>query len=141
MKQKIDQNNLESAMNVEHINPFIESVSELFESMLECSVSAGETEISKDKQDSPDIIGLIGLSGTAKGIIALKFPPETALKVISKMVGMKFRSIDPTVIDGVGELINIIAGNAKKKFQGHSISLSLPTVVRGSIYKLQEYEV
>jgi len=36
----------------------------------------------------------------------------------------------------MGELVNIIAGSAKTKFEGHSISLSLPTVIRGSIYKL-----
>jgi chemotaxis protein CheX len=125
-------------MKAQHINPFIDSVSELFESMLDCPAHAGKIGLSDDKQeDDPYIIGLIGLSGTAKGIISIKLPEETARKVIGRMVGMEFDEVDSTVIDGVGELVNIIAGNAKSKFEGHSISLSLPSVVRGNLYKLQ----
>ena len=123
-------------MRAENINPFIESVAETFESMLECSFEAGDPVLNEDAEGTPDIIGVIGLSGTAQGIVALKLPVKTALAVIGKMIGVEIRGIDSSIIDGVGELVNIIAGNAKAKFEGHAISLSLPTVVRGSIYKL-----
>ena len=36
----------------------------------------------------------------------------------------------------IGIRLIIIAGNAKVKFRGQRISLSLPTVVRGNMYKL-----
>lgn len=123
-------------MKADNINPFIESVAETFENMLECSVETAGPVLSEDSEGSPDIIGVIGLSGTAQGIVALKLPVKTALTVIGKMIGVEIRGIDSSIIDGVGELVNIIAGNAKAKFKGHAISLSLPTVVRGSIYKL-----
>ncbi|MCP4633804.1 MAG: hypothetical protein GY855_12830 [candidate division Zixibacteria bacterium] len=124
-------------MKAEYINPFVESVKELFGSMLDCHVVPGKMEVSGDDEGDPVIIGLIGLSGTGQGIIAIKLPIKTALSIVGKLVGMKFDKVDSTVIDGVGELVNIIAGNAKTKFQGHKISLSLPTVVRGNIFKLQ----
>ncbi len=123
-------------MKAENINPFIESVSETFENMLECSVEAGGPIPNEEAEGTPDIIGVIGLSGTAQGIVALKLPVKTALTVIGKMIGVEITSIDSSIIDGVGELVNIIAGNAKAKYEGQAISLSLPTVVRGSIYKL-----
>jgi len=123
-------------MKAENINPFIESVAETFENMLECSVQAGGPILNEDAEGTPDIIGVIGLSGTAQGIVALKLPVKTALAIIGRMIGTELRSIDSSIIDGVGELVNIVAGNAKAKFKGHAISLSLPTVVRGSIYKL-----
>ena len=123
-------------MKVEHINPFIASVIETFENMLACQVKVGKPIVTRDDDGSDDIIGVIGMTGTSKGIVAVKFPVPTALKSVGKMVGMEFKNIDPSIIDGVGELINIIAGNAKVKFQGQRISLSLPTVVRGNMYKL-----
>jgi chemotaxis protein CheX len=123
-------------MKAENINPFIESVSEVFRNMLENTVETGEPTVDMEDEGVPDIIGVIGLSGTAQGIVALRLPVKTALAVVGKMVGSEFRGVDSSIIDGVGELVNIIAGNAKAKFKGHSISLSLPTVVRGSIYKL-----
>jgi chemotaxis protein CheX len=123
-------------MKAENINPFIESVAETFENMLETTIETGAPVLNDDTKGTPDIIGVIGLSGTAQGIVALKLPVKTALNVVGKMVGMEFRGVDSSIIDGVGELVNIIAGNAKAKFEGHAISLSLPTVVRGSIYRL-----
>jgi len=123
-------------MKVESINPFIESVIETFKNMVDCPVKVGKPIVTKDDDDSDDIIGVIGMTGTSKGIVAVKFPVQTALKSVGKMVGMEFKKIDPSIIDGVGELINIIAGNAKVKFEGQRISLSLPTVVRGNMYKL-----
>jgi chemotaxis protein CheX len=123
-------------MRAEHINPFIESVRETFESMLESSVAAGKPLLPRQEGQENEIIGMIGLSGTAQGMVALKFPERTALNAVSRMVGMEYTKIDPSIIDGVGELINIIAGNAKTKFQGQRIFLSLPTVVKGSICHL-----
>jgi chemotaxis protein CheX len=123
-------------MKAENINPFIESVEETFENMLDCAVESQNPILDEEAQGAPDIIGVVGLSGTAQGIVALKLPVKTALAAVGKMVGMEFRGVDSSIIDGVGELVNIIAGNAKAKFRGQSISLSLPTVVRGSIYRI-----
>ncbi|MDD4050912.1 MAG: chemotaxis protein CheX [candidate division Zixibacteria bacterium] len=123
-------------MNVENINPFIESVADVFANMLDCEVETGDPEVNTEEHGTPDIIGVIGLSGTAQGIVALRLPIKTALRMVGRMVGTEFRTVDSSIIDGVGELVNIIAGGAKAKFEGHTISLSLPSVVRGSIYRL-----
>lgn len=123
-------------MNVEHINPFILSVTETFQSMMDCEVTHGKPFPTEDDGQSDNIIGIIGLSGTAQGNLAIKFPAETAKAVVGSLVGTDFTVIDSSVVDGVGELVNIIAGNAKVKFQNHKISISLPTVLRGGIHKL-----
>ena len=123
-------------MKVEYINPFIQSVQETFHSMMDCKVSHGKPFPTKDDGLSDNLIGIIGLSGTAQGNIAIKFPAETAKTIVGGLVGADFKEINSSVVDGVGELVNIIAGNAKAKIQGHRISISLPTVFRGGIHKL-----
>ncbi len=125
-------------MKAENINPFLEAVSETFENMLGCSVTTGEPSVDNEpeSQNTADIIGLIGLSGTAQGIVAIRFPVTTALRVVGTMIGTEFKGVDSSIIDGVGELVNIIAGSAKTKLEGHKIALSLPSVLRGSLCRL-----
>jgi len=130
-------------VKAEYINPFIESVSEVFENMLECTPEMGRARVAANEQEPSDLVGIIGLSGTAQCTVAIRLPLPTALAIVGKMVGAKLESDDSAISDGVGELVNIIAGNAKAKLAGHSLSLSLPTVIRGSILKsskLQGFE-
>lgn len=123
-------------MKPEDIKPFVDSVNELFENMLDCKITAGSPGLAQKDNDESYLIGVIGLSGTVQGITVLTLPIETALAMIGRMVGAKFDEVDESIIDGVGELVNMIAGNAKAKLEGHSIDLSLPTVVRGTFYKV-----
>lgn len=123
-------------MNAADINPFINSVHELFENMLDCKITTGHPGLAEKDSTDSFLIGVIGLSGTVQGIVALTLPVNTALNMIGHMVGAKFEKVDASIIDGVGELVNMIAGSAKTKFENHSINLSLPTVVRGTIYNV-----
>jgi chemotaxis protein CheX len=118
------------------IIPFVEAIHEFFESMLGCKVQEGKPAPAHMSAPTSDLIGVIGLSGTAQGIVAMRLSEPTALAIISRMVGSPFHEVDSAIIDGVGELVNIIAGSAKGKFMGHNISISLPIVVRGDICKL-----
>lgn len=126
-------------MKVEYINPFIESVYELFSTMLGTSVNRGDVGLSRGAGNPRDIMALIGLSGPARGTVAISFPTDTALKMVSKLIGTEIRVVDDTVSDGVAEIVNIVAGNAKAKMTAGGsavIDLSLPTVVRGNSYNV-----
>jgi chemotaxis protein CheX len=87
-----------------------------------------------------DITGLIGLSGPARGTVAVSFPVKTALAVSNRFLGTETRVMDDSVADVIAEMVNIIAGSAKARFKTDElrpIELSLPTVVRGSNYAVQ----
>ena len=124
-------------MDAVTINPFIESINDLFERMLDCKVVLGRPSRADFSIVSSDITGIIGLSGSVLGIVALRFPEKTACAVVGRMVGTEINTVDPSIIDGIGELVNIAAGGAKGKLEGHSIFVSLPTVTRGGIYRLR----
>lgn len=124
-------------MKVEYINPFIESVHELFSTMFECEATRGDVGVCREVPPSRDIVAIITLSGPARGIVALSFPVKTALAMVGRMLGTEMHIIDDAVWDGLAELVNIVAGGAKAKFvrgEGRPIQLSLPTVVRGHSY-------
>lgn len=127
-------------MKLEYINPFIDSVDNLFSTMLNCKVTRGDIGVSKKIEAPYEITALIGLSGEAKGTVALSFPASTALNMVTKMLMIESEEVDATVIDGVGEIVNIVAGSAKSKFvkaDGKPIDLSLPNVILGDDYKIE----
>jgi len=126
-------------MKAEYINPFIESVESLFSTMIGCSVDRGTIAVSERCAEGGDITALIGLSGPARGTVALSFPMATAQKVVSRLLQVGETEADENVSDGVAELVNIVAGQAKAKFyreDGPTMDLSLPTVVRGQEYSI-----
>jgi len=127
-------------MKVEYINPFIESVYELFSTMLSAKAARGDVGVSDGKTNPRDIMALIGLSGQARGMVALSFPISTALAIVNRLLGTELTVMDDTVSDAIAEVVNIVAGGAKAKFkiaQSTPLDLSLPTVVRGDSFSVE----
>lgn len=123
------------AMKTEWINPFVESVYSLCGTMLACGVERGQLSRANGETAGGDITALIGLSGMARGMVALSFPSGTARAMVGRLLSIGEEEIEESVNDGVAELVNIVAGSAKAKFSSGSgsdiISLGLPTVIHG----------
>jgi chemotaxis protein CheX len=123
-------------MQVKYINPFLKATMNLFQDYLGLEVSGGKPYLVADPQDLYEVSGLIGLAGETAGAVVLSMSRETAIKVISRMSGQTFQALGSEVLDGVGELVNIIAGNAKQDLLQFKIQISLPGVVTGKSYKI-----
>ena len=127
-------------MKVEYINPFVASVYELFSTMLGCEANRGDIGLTQEMGQPRDITALIGLSGPIRGIVVLSFPVNTALSIVSRLLGTEVRVVDESVLDSVAELVNIVAGGAKARLHdsdGPPVDLSLPSVVRGQRYSIE----
>lgn len=124
-------------MQVDYINPFIESTCELFTTMLSSEAQRGTISLASPEANPREVMALIGLSGMARGIVAISFPVTTALGMVNRLLGSDTKVVDDVVSDAIAEFVNIIAGSAKARLSGNDrppIDLSLPTVVRGSNY-------
>ena len=78
-----------------------------------------------------DVSSVIGFSGDASGCVVLCFPMTTALKVASAFSGVEMTKDHEDFADALGELANIVAGQAKANLEGFDISISLPNVIVG----------
>jgi chemotaxis protein CheX len=127
-------------MKVEYINPFIESVYDLFTTMLGSTAKRGVAGLSRGESDPREITAMIGLSGPARGMVTLSFPVATALAISNRLLGSESRVVDDTVSDAIAEIVNIVAGGAKAQFKlgdRPPIELSLPSIVRGKNYHVE----
>ncbi len=118
-------------MDVQYINPFVLAIKRVFETMVHTKVRVGKPFVKHDPSASADVSGVIGFSGDAAGCVVLSFPSAVAVQTASKFAGMPIDESHPDFADAVGELANMVAGNAKKEFHGMNVSISLPSVIIG----------
>ena len=125
-------------MDVSYINPFIEAVDGVFTTMLNVKPRRVGVQVSNGESGGAIITSLVGLSGQVSGVVALRFPPQTALNLAGRMLGAEVSEINDDVTDAISEMVNIVAGSAKAKFNHDPpLQLGLPTVVEGAGYKLK----
>ncbi len=123
-------------MDVKYINPFVGAVRNVFRTMLGVEVNIGKPYLKSDNTALADISGIIGFSGDAAGSVILSFPKPVAVKTASTFSGTELQTDHPDFADAIGEIANMVAGNAKKDFEGVSISISLPSVVIGENHQV-----
>jgi chemotaxis protein CheX len=88
--------------------------------------------LEKDEPAEWDISAIIGLTGEARGAVVISMKDELALKITGILTGKKYNVLYDEVVDAVGELINIIAGNVKQELEdSFRLVISLPTIVTG----------
>lgn len=125
-------------MKVEYINPFINSTINTFKNFLGTDLKVGKPYIFDNKNNSIryDISGIIGLAGDVKGSVVVSFPKLVALKIVSKFLNEQIKIFGDDIIDTIGELINIITGNAKKDLEKYKIMISLPSIIKGPNHQI-----
>ena len=92
----------------------------------------------KDDLIMDEFTGMIGISGIRKGMIYFS-APRAMLRHILLSLGENGNN-DELYSDLVGEIANIISGNARRKL-GSDFNISVPDVVRDEIIHLMEKKV
>lgn len=128
------------SLKIELITPFIEATKETFNTMLSLHVRRKEVFIKQDYQMFGDFSGVIGLSGTTTGTCALSLPADLAHRAVRAMLMIPQTEELPEtdVRDGVGELINMIAGGAKARLSrtSYKFNITLPTIISGGLHEV-----
>jgi chemotaxis protein CheX len=81
---------------------------------------------------------MVGLAGAISGTCAMLVGSEAGIHMASCMAGTELDAVDETVLDGLGEITNMLAGAWKAKLPelNGACMLSVPTVVTGTQYEV-----
>ncbi|MBA4418016.1 MAG: chemotaxis protein CheX [Syntrophus sp. (in: bacteria)] len=125
-------------MHAEYINPFVIATKTVFKTMLGIDLKMNKPLIRNTRISSGDVTGIMGLAGDTKGTICLSFTKEGALFIYKTLMGEDHDTIDPEVVDAIGELTNITSGQARKELEKNNVNLkaTIPTVVVGKNVEL-----
>ncbi len=128
------------APKLELVVPFIDATKEIFSTMAGIEVQRRDIYIKKGYAMFGDVSGVIGLSGKPGGTCAVSMPQALAVSSVSNMLGMPpDQPPEPAEIrDGVGEMINMIAGRAKAILSTthYRFDITLPTIISGGPHEL-----
>lgn len=122
-------------LDTEFINPFLNSTLHVLKVQANIESHAGRVYLKKrDENLLGDVSGVIGIvSDSFSGAVIISFPEKTFLKVMSEMLGEEYTELNKDIIDGAGEITNMIFGQAKLVLneKGYGIKTALPSVVSG----------
>lgn len=128
-------------LDTDFINPFLDATLHVLN--VQASIVCTPGKIALKNNDSPlsgDVSGVIGIvSETFNGSVVISFPESTFLKIMSNMLGEEYTSISKEIVDGAGEITNMIFGQAKIVLneKGYGIKAAIPSVVSGKNHTLQ----
>ncbi len=97
--------------------------------MIEQPIRLGQPVLKKDPVASHPISSVITMQGPASGCVVVSFADSVALALASALLEETMEALDADGIDALGEIANMIAGNAKNEFPDDAGSMSVPQVV------------
>ncbi|NLJ40832.1 MAG: chemotaxis protein CheX [Clostridiales bacterium] len=99
-------------MRAEYIKPFLTATNDVFKLMLDMEPQRKDMRVVDDMIASRDANVILGITGDLQGSVFLGFSREMALEMVKIMSGMDMNVIDSFASSALGEIGNIIAGNA-----------------------------
>jgi chemotaxis protein CheX len=116
------------------------AIPEVFQVMLSMEL---ETDVPGPFPPDTDgqIVGSVGFTGAATGIVYLYAGWHFAKLITSRMLGIEIAEVDQDemVNDAVGELSNMVVGHVKSRLcdAGLPCTLTIPSVVRGHQLRIE----
>ncbi|WP_408095915.1 chemotaxis protein CheX [Peredibacter sp. HCB2-198] len=128
-------------LDTEFINPFLTATLHVLSVQAQITAKAGPI-YKKKPTDSfyGDVSGVIGIVSDAfNGSVVISFPEKTFLNIMSGMLGEEYTEITKDILDGAGEITNMIFGQAKVVLneKGYGIKTAIPSVISGKDHSLQ----
>lgn len=130
-------------MRVELLNPFIVAAGEVLNTELNVKATRGQLTLQRDTYVSDDITVLISLVGDVWGVAIISLSFETAKAVVSHMLGEKLTEFNELAQSGIGELGNVITGQAATKLaqSGYHADISVPTMIVGKGSRISTFDI
>jgi chemotaxis protein CheX len=115
------------------VRPFLQAVESVLTTMAMIDVVAGQPYMKRDNAAQGDVTGIISMSGDRRGTISVTFTAQAILAIVSNMLGEDIRELSRDVADAVGELTNMISGQARRGLAelGMTMAGGIPTVILG----------
>lgn len=128
-------------MNVEYINPFIDATLNVLKTMSRTEAMPGKPYLKKDQKALGDVSAVIGLTGEANGTISISFPEQSIAAVVSRMFGEPVSELEGELADAVGEISNMISGQARQQLEktGKLLHGSIPSVIVGKNHQISHF--
>jgi flagellar motor switch protein FliN len=122
----------------------IDSVTDIFETMLSMDVAPADT-VSKDSVQGLRNVGSVNFTGDITGIVNFQVSNDLASLMTASMLGMEVDELEgqEEINDLIAEISNIMGGNLKSSYLdiGMFCELSTPSITKGSDFVIESFDM
>lgn len=121
-------------MKAEFINPFIETITTILNTMAKMTCAHGQPYLKEDAHPLGDVTSMIAMQGdVVAGSLAISFASPTIIGITSAMLGEEVNELNDSCTSLAGELANMLSGGARKLLwqRGYSFEMATPTLQQG----------
>ncbi len=124
-----------AGMNAEHINPFLVSATKILKDMCFIDSKIGKPFLTDCQFSADSVIIVIGVTGEMRGQVLIEMKLNVACDIASKMCMMPVTEMDELSKSAIGELGNMVMGNAATIFstKGIGIDITPPVLAMGNM--------
>lgn len=118
-------------MRYEYLEPVVTSTINVLKNILRSDIDKGELTLRQEYELTGAVAVIILLQDDSGESIVLNMDTKTALGICSAMNDAEFESLDPLGMDTLGEMANMIAGNAVSALNDNGVDFKvhLPVAV------------
>ena len=123
---------------VEIAKPFIAAVTMVLSTMAGVTPTPGKPYVKKNLKACGDISAVVGITGAHRGTVSLTFTRSCAVYLVKAMLGDDIADIIQDTCDAVGEITNMVSGQARAGLAEMGIVLqgSTPSIIMGDNHTL-----
>ena len=123
-------------MRQEFVNPFLGPAQMVWQKEFGTPLEVVGAEAVSYQYTTEDITAIIGVSGKLQGNVLYGFDDNVSVEVVRRMIGEDMNPRDPMALSALGEIANVITGNAATELaaNGFPCDISPPVIIepRGS---------
>ena len=121
-------------MKEEYVNAFLAPAKMVWEKELHTALEFIGAKAVDHQYTTEDLTAILGVSGQLQGNVLYGFRDGTALAVASAMIGEPVTEMDDMSLSALGELANMITGNAATQLsaKGFECDISPPLIIEPS---------
>ncbi len=119
--------------NVDIAKHFIRATASILSTMAGISAVSGKPYVKNDQLARGDISAIIGVTGPKNGTISVSFSEASARELVVGMLGDDVEDMAQDMQDAVGEVANMVSGQARASLAEEGLVLqgATPSVVVG----------
>ncbi len=120
-------------MKADIINPFLTSAMDILKTEAKTEVNRGNISLADARWTTQEVTVMISVIGTVEGTFQVGLSEDTSINITSVMLGEQVPEFNKWVLSAMGELGNIIAGQAlaKLEYLGYLSDIGPPTILYG----------
>ena len=121
-------------MRQEFVNPFLGPAQLVWQKEFGVPLEVTDARAVSYQYTTEDITAIIGISGKLQGNGLYGFSNSVSTEIVSRMIGEDMDAHDPMALAALGEIANVITGNAATELaaNGYPCDISPPMILEPS---------